>query len=312
MRYLVIGAGGTGALIGAYLARQQTDVTLVARGEHLTAIRAEGITLHTNWDNSVSKIAIRALAEEDIEREQFDFIFVCVKAYSLKSIAPLIARVSHSRTYVIPVLNSMKAGGVLRRMLPELNITDGCIYITGYISAPGEITQNARVFRLIYGFEGVDQSAFPAFSQLECDLRTAGIYCGYRSSIQAEIFKKMSFTSAFSAAAIYHRCKAGGIQQEGEARQSYLALLGELANIGHTAGFIEGDDLVKSNIDILSNLPPFFSSSLQKDIAAGKPDEREQLIFEIIELAGTYGVDCPHYLHIAQSLGYADLNSNLT
>ena len=92
MKYLVIGAGGTGGSIGAYMTEAGKDVTLIARGEHLKRIQEHGLKMETTRKGSYTVHPIRAVDMAHYD-EQPDIIFVCVKGYSLDETIPFIKRV---------------------------------------------------------------------------------------------------------------------------------------------------------------------------------------------------------------------------
>lgn len=108
MKYLVIGAGGTGGCIGGYLADAGRDVTLIARGKHLEAIRRDGLVLHGTRRGELRVRVPACTAGEFTGRA--DVIFVCVKGYSVEEILPLVERASDERTVVIPILNVLGTG----------------------------------------------------------------------------------------------------------------------------------------------------------------------------------------------------------
>lgn len=306
MKYLIAGAGGTGGLIGGFLAgRAGADVTLLARGAHLEAIRAGGLVLKMPQGTQTVK-KLRAVPAEALNNEIFDVIFVCVKAYSLQEISSLLHRVSNSDTLIIPILNAMEAGNVLRQALPDRTVADGCIYITGYISAPGEITQNNSIFKIVYGFSGQEKKQFPGLPEMEAELHQSGIETLYSTDIFNELFKKLSFTSAFAAVGAYHGLKADDIQHTPRYRQAFIDLLTELQAI-QQAAFQKSSDLVRDNVTILDQLSGEFTASLQKDLAADKPDEREQLIFDVVRLARKYQVEVPGYTRIARFFGFKEV-----
>lgn len=152
MKYLVIGAGGTGGLIGGYLAKKKFDVTIVARGEHLRVIQQKGLTIKTYGEEPVHLTNIKAIGEDALENQKFDVIFVCVKAYHLSSIVQMLKDAAQEQMMIIPILNSLGIGAYLRTELPGLNIYDGCIYITGFISAPGEVSKITRFLEFFTGW----------------------------------------------------------------------------------------------------------------------------------------------------------------
>jgi len=117
MKYLILGAGGTGGALGFALSSHQKDVTLLARGEHLAVMKAKGLTLHRLFDGTSTTVPVKALSEGEIVSSHLhpDVILVCVKYYSLTSIVPLIRKVAVSSTIVLPILNVFGTGKSYRR-----------------------------------------------------------------------------------------------------------------------------------------------------------------------------------------------------
>lgn len=104
-----------------------------------------------------------------------DVIFVCVKGYSVDSITELIKRTSHDKTVVIPILNVYGTGPRIQRLVPEVTVLDGCIYIVGFVSGAGEITQMGKIFRLVYGAHKGTQVAPGILEAIQKDLQESGI-----------------------------------------------------------------------------------------------------------------------------------------
>ena len=157
MNYLIAGTGGVGGSIAAFLALAGKDVTCIARGAHLEAIQTNGLKLKSDLKGDHT-IAVKACTAEEYD-EKADVIFVCVKGYSVDSITELIKRAAHEKTIVIPILNVYGTGPRIQRLVPGVTVLDGCIYIVGFVSAPGEITQMGTIFRLVYGaHKGTDVS----------------------------------------------------------------------------------------------------------------------------------------------------------
>lgn len=304
MTYLIVGAGGTGGLISGYLAKAGKDVTLVARGAHLHAIQQKGLTIRTYGEPSFTLDTIRAVMETEVRNETFDVIFVCVKAYSLPDIVPLLRNASRADTLIVPILNSLEAGNVLRGVLPDRQVYDGCVYVTGYLSAPGEVRQNNRIFRIVYGLNQPDNSNLLLRERMEADVREGGIAIQYSSTITSEIFKKLTFTSAFACTAAYDDKQAADLQEPGAYRELFKTLLLELDALAKGANLGLTSNIVADNIAILDSLSPDFTTSIQKDLKLGKPDEREQLIFDVVRLAQTHNVDMPEYRRIAGDFGF--------
>ncbi|MCD8241643.1 MAG: 2-dehydropantoate 2-reductase, partial [Lachnospiraceae bacterium] len=156
MKYLIIGVGGTGGILGFKLTKGGMDVTMISRGEHLRAMQENGLTVHKIWDGQTESLPVKAIAAEDYQ-EQPDVILVCVKGYSLDGVYPLIRRVSGSDTVVIPILNIYGTGGRMQEELPGILVTDGCIYVSANIESPGVLQQHGKICRVVFGVRKKDE-----------------------------------------------------------------------------------------------------------------------------------------------------------
>ena len=149
MKYLIAGTGGVGGSIAGFLSLAGKDVTCIARGAHLQSIQTNGLTLKSDLKGEHT-LRIPATTAEEFNGKA-DVIFVCVKGYSVDSIVELIKRAAHKDTVVIPILNVYGTGPRIQKLVPEVTVLDGCIYIVGFVSGTGEITQMGKIFRLVYG-----------------------------------------------------------------------------------------------------------------------------------------------------------------
>lgn len=307
MKYCVIGAGGTGGCIAAYMARAGKDVTVIARGEHLAQIQKQGIRLETvKGTEVVSPITAYEMCEYTNRLAQNaagspDVIFVCVKGYSLEEVVPFIRKVSKKETIVIPILNLYGTGAKLQKMLPELLVTDGCIYIAAQIREPGTIRMNGTIFRVVYGVRDSDELRRELFIVAE-DLRQSGIEAVLSENIRRDALQKFSYVSPMAAAGLYFHANAERFQVTGDERDTFAALVKEIDKLAEAMGISFQVDIVRNNLAILDALSPEASASMQRDIAAGKPSEIDGLIFEVVRMADRYGVELPVYQKIAKEL----------
>ena len=129
MKYLIVGSGGTGAAIGAFLANTGKDVTFMARGAHLEAMKKNGLVLDSVLKGKIQLNNVKEYEGKDIH-EKYDVIFVCVKSYSLKEVLHVIKNASNKDTVIIPILNMFKTGEKIKKELPEVKVLEGCIYIS--------------------------------------------------------------------------------------------------------------------------------------------------------------------------------------
>lgn len=298
MKYLIIGAGGTGGSIGAYMTQSGKDVTLIARGEHLRRIQEQGLKMETTGIDNYTVQPIKACDMEHYE-EQPDIIFVCVKGYSLEDTIPFIERVAKETTIVIPILNIYGTGAGMQEKLPGLLVTDGCIYIAGEIKEPGTIWMNGNIFRVVFGVRNPEELR-PELFQVVQDLKDSGIDGVLSDNIRRDALQKFAYVSPMAACGLYYHVSAGEVQVTGEARDTFVKLMKEVDALAVAMGVPFLVDIVTTNLQILDSLSPTASTSMQRDIYAGKASEIDGLIYEVVRMGERYGVPTPTYEMIAK------------
>lgn len=300
MKYLIIGAGGTGGVTGYYMKKAGKDVTLIARGEHLKAIREQGLTLEKMWDKTEETITIPATDMEHYT-DHPDVIFVCVKGYSLDETIPFIRRISKKTTIVIPVLNIYGTGGKMQKQLPELLVTDGCIYVSANIKESGRLLQHGQILRIVFGVR--DKAEFrPELREIQKDLCDSNIDGILSENIRCEALEKFSYVSPIGAAGLYYHAIAADFQKEGEARELFKTMIREIATLAEAMGIPFQKDMVDVNLKILSNLAPEATTSMQRDIMEGKQSEIDGLVYEVVRMGEKYHVPVPAYEKVAEKL----------
>lgn len=293
MKYLVIGAGGTGGSIGAYMTEAGKDVTLIARGAHLQKMQEEGLKMETTKKGCYTVNPIKATDMEHYD-EQPDVVFVCVKGYSLEDTIPFIRRVAKASTIVIPILNIYGTGARMQEELPGLLVTDGCIYIAAEIKEPGTIWQNGDIFRIVYGVRKKEELR-PELFEVAKDLKESGIDGVLSENIQRDALQKFAYVSPMAACGLYYHVSAGEIQKTGEPRDTFVKLMREIDGLAVAMGTPFLADIVTTNLQILDALTPTASTSMQRDIYAGKSSEIDGLIYEVVRMGKKYGVPTPTY-----------------
>ena len=301
MKYLVIGAGGTGGAIGGFLARAGKDVTLIARCAHLAKMQAQGLKFET--PDGEYTVPVQACTMEDYQGTP-DVIFVCVKGYSLEDTIPFIERVASKETIVIPILNIYGTGGRMQEKLPEINVTDGCIYIAAEIKEPGTILLSGKIFRVVYGLrkgtdEAVCEKVMPVLQAVEKDLAEAGITPLLSKQIETDALQKFSFVSPMAAVGAGYDVECDAVQAPGELQEKFKALVREVKALSDAMDCSLPEDIVEINMGIMNGLAPTATASMHRDIRAGKQSELDGLVFEVVRMGERFGVDVPTYREIA-------------
>ena len=299
MKYLIIGAGGTGGAVGAYMMKAGKDVTFIARGAHLEAMKQNGLRVVRPEDEFTVENVKACTMEEynDIP----DVIFVCVKGYSVNDTVPFIKKVAGPHTVVIPILNIYGTGAAMQPHLPEVPVTDGCIYIASEISEPGVILMKGYILRVIFGVREPEEYR-PVLKQIEQDLNDSEILGVLSDNIRRDALLKFSYVSAQSACGTYYDVPTGPIQEPGEIRDCFIELIREINTLANAMGIFFEEDIVERNLKILADITPDMTTSMQRDIYAGKSSEIDGQIYEVVRMAEKYGVELPMYEKIASEL----------
>lgn len=300
MKYLIIGAGATGGCIGGYLAKIGCDVTLIARGAHLEAIKKNGLTIE---EYSESFTTYPKACEAEDYNDTPDVVFVCVKYYSIDSIMPLLKRVCGKNTVVIPILNVFGTGAVIQEKLPDITVLDGCIYIYSLIKEAGVISQPSAtfIFRVFFGYrKGQPVTNEETALRAEADLRKAGIDAALTDTIEKDALLKFSMVSPMGACVLYHNARAGAIKVPGEVRNTYISLIREIEKLGNAMGITYDEDIVERNLKIEEGMPDDSTTSMHRDILNGGYSEINGLVHRVTELAEKYNVELPLYEKISR------------
>lgn len=306
LKYLIAGTGGVGGSIAAFLALAGKDVTCIARGEHLAAIRENGLQLHSDLKGEHALRVPAYTAEEytalvsTSADYKADVIFVCVKGYSVDSITELIKSAAHEHTVVIPILNVYGTGPRIQRLVPGVTVLDGCIYIVGFVSGRGETTQMGKIFRLVYGAHRSTIVSRETLEAVQRDLQESGIKADISDDINRDTFVKWSFISAMAVTGAYYDVPMGEVQKPGEVRNTFIGLSQESAALGKKLGIAFKEDIVEYNLKVIDKLAPESTASMQKDMAKGHQSEVQGLLFDMIAAAEEQGIEVPTYRMVAE------------
>mgnify|MGYP002243320969 CR=1 FL=1 len=158
-----------------------------------------------------------------------DVIFVCVKGYSVDSITELIKRASHERTVVIPILNVYGTGPRIQRLVPGVTVLDGCIYIVGFVSGRGEITQMGKIFRLVYGAHRSTIVSRETLEAVQRDLQESGIKATSPTTSTGTHSSSGRSSPLWQSPEPTMTCRMGEVQKPGKVRDTFIGLSQESA-----------------------------------------------------------------------------------
>ncbi|MBR1759036.1 MAG: ketopantoate reductase family protein [Lachnospiraceae bacterium] len=312
MKYLVVGAGGTGGCIAAYLAMAGYPTTLIARGAHLAGMREHGFVVKgTRWgDVCLGEDKLKTMTAEEYlaSGEKADVVFICVKSYSIDEITPFVEKATTGDSLIIPILNVVNTGKRMQKMLPERQVLSGCIYIASVISGPGEVSQLTKSMKIVYGDR--ENRVNPALMDAVCsEMIAAKIDTEVAEDIGPAAFEKFIFLSPYAASGAYLDVISGEFQKEGPAKDFFVSMLKEVVDVAHALGYdYNGRDMVKEKTDHLQVLNPLSTASMVKDVKKGGRSEMDGLVFEVVRLGHKLGVPVPVYEKVSAHYGFVDEN----
>lgn len=295
MKYLVIGAGGIGGPLAFYLTKGGKDVTLIARGEALKAIKEKGLTLYK--DEKYESVKINACTAKEYN-EKPDIIFLCVKGYSVDSILPFLEKITDEKTVVIPLLNIFTTGEDIQKHLPHTTVTDGCIYIAGNIKAPGTVEMHGDIIKVVFGLR--EEGNTDKLKEVVSDLRESKISATLSNNIKRDALRKFSYVSPAAACGLYFGCKADRMQKDSKEREFFIKLMEEVRSLSIAMGYDIGESTLRLNLSILDKLQPTAGTSLQLDIEKGHQSEIDGLIHLVVRLSEGYGLKAENYALVSE------------
>jgi len=294
MRILVAGTGGVGGYFGGLLAQAGHTVAFLARGAHLQAIERQGLVVHSLHGDFTLRQA--QAAESPAALGPQDVIVVAVKHYDLAQAARLLAAAAGDETRIVPLLNGVDAHRVLARELGGGQVVGGTCSIASRIEAPGVIRQESRLRRIAIG--RLDGRSDPLLDELVSAWRAAGVQADQSASIEDELWAKMVFIDPFGSLTALARATAGEVRGLPATRALLRQAMHEVEAVGRAAGAHLPADCVDRAMVTVDSLEPEVTSSLQRDVAAGRRFELEAFSGTIVRLAGEHAIEVPVHASI--------------
>lgn len=303
MKVCVFGAGAVGGLIAAWLARSGHEVSVVARGANLEALRRDGLRVRTK-DKTES---FRIKAESDPAKlGPQDYVLVTVKAQGLAGVADTIAPLLGKETSVVTAMNgvpwwffhgmkrgdtrleSLDPGGKLSRAMPTERIVGCVIHLAASTPEPGLISHNMGR-RLILGEPGGKNGA--RSKRIAEALAGAGFEIELSASIEKEFWVKLLGNVSFNPVSALTVTTADQLIQNEEVKAYMIEIMREVLAIGRAVGVDAAID-PEARIDMARALGAF-KTSMHQDMEAGKPLEIDGLLAGTLEIARKAGVRAP-------------------
>lgn len=298
----MLGAGATGGYLGACLARAGFDVTLIARGPNLEAMRANGVRV---LEADGGEFTVRPACTSDLAAAgEADTTFVTVKAHALPAIAPALGASLRPETALVfaqngipwwffldagrPPLEAVDPGGVIAASIPAGHVIGCVVYPATSLEGPGVVR---HVEGTRFSLAELDGSRSERVTAISAALMRAGLRAPVQSRMRAEIWLKLIGNATLNPVSALTRATLAEMTADPATRDLLRTLMVEVESVGRRLG-IEPDIGVDRRLEGAARVGDHRTSMLQ-DVEAGRPLEVDALVGSVVELAGQLGVPVP-------------------
>ena len=292
MRVAILGSGAVGGYYGAKLVRAGHDVTFIARGAHLAAIRARGLEIKSP---ALGDFVARGRAEEDTSKVgPVDLVLVAVKTYDNPTALPLLTPMLGESTAVLTVQNGVDSPGEVAAVAGEARTLGGTTYIATALEAPGLIVQTGTHRRIVFG---EDFGELPRLSErvqrIHDALSGADIQSYPEGDGRVPIWEKFVFLASLAAFTGAARLPIGPVWSDPFTKAQFMAGCREIEAVARAEGVPVAADVVDRIVPYIDAIPGTMRSSLLMDLQAGKRIEVEALQGTVVRRGAALGVPTP-------------------
>ncbi|RYY96584.1 MAG: 2-dehydropantoate 2-reductase [Comamonadaceae bacterium] len=297
MRIAIMGSGGLGGYFGARLAQGGADVHFIARGQHLEAMRSQGLRVE-----GPDAIHVRGVQATDRPADVgvVDLVMLCVKLWDTEAAIEQIRPLVGPGTAIVSFQNGVLKDRALRAAFDARQLMGGVGYVATTIEAPGVIRQTGPMQRLVFGeFDG---SLSERGQALLAACRAGGINAELSPAIEREIWQKFVFLVGLSGTTTTMRTTIGPIRSHPQARAFLLDVMREVVAVGRAHGVALPEDYAQVRLQLADEVSPSMTSSMHHDLERGNRLEVPWLAGAVVELGGAKGVPTPLNRAIADIL----------
>ncbi|MGE5603603.1 MAG: ketopantoate reductase family protein [Nitrososphaerales archaeon] len=302
MRIAVMGAGGVGGYFGGLLAKNGEDVTFIARGAHLRAMKQEGLRVESVHGDFALR-PVRATGDP-ASVGPVDVVLFATKTDQLDEAAQAMKPLIGPETVVVPLHNGVDAAERTAGTVGEQHVLGGLCYVGSMIAAPGVIRQESPFRRVIVGempWSPHRGAVTPRVQAIADALTAAGATGETSTDIQAARWTKFAFIAPFAGVASVARVPAGEINAVPETRQMLHDAIAEVVAVAAAEGVRLPEEPAKTRA-FCDTLAPHITPSMQRDVIEGKPSELESLIGVVVRKGRALRVPVPNFEFFYASL----------
>lgn len=297
MKIGVFGAGGVGGYFGGRLAQAGTPVAFVARGAHLAAMRERGLSIRSPLGDAVVSVEAH---DDPAAIGPVDCVLLAVKTWQLDDALSAIDPLLGPDTFVVPLLNGVEAAGRTAARVGGDRVLGGTCKLISHLGDPGVIVHVGSTPWI--GFGERDGSISERATELKATLKHANIAARLSVDVEAEIWAKLLFVASVGGVGAVTRVTIGAMRDVPPTRAMLVAAMEEVRAVAIARGVALAEDAVEQALGFVDSLPHEGTSSLQRDIAAGRRSELDAWCGAVVRLGREAGVATPTHDFLYASL----------
>lgn len=294
MRIAVVGIGGIGGYYGgklamAYAGSGRHEIVFIARGEHLAAIRKNGLRLITP-DGEFNAVPTLA-TDNPNEGGLLDLVLFCVKSYGLDDAARMIAGSIRKGSVILPLLNGVNITERLKALIPECTVLNGCVYIGASIEAPGVVHHKGGTGLLIFGPDRNED--VEKYRGIETLLKEAGIPVELARDAALPVWTKYIFIDPLAVVTARLGKTFGAILENEGDREMLAGLMKEVESVARAKGVNFPEDIVQATLQKAAGFPYATRTSFQLDYEKGRQTELDIFAGYVVKAGKELGIATP-------------------
>ncbi len=291
-RIAVAGIGGVGGYLAGMLGRVCPHLTMAVRGDRRESILKNGLVLHSEYKGEINVRPEYAVPVSEMGEQ--DYIFVCVKNYSLEDVCREMEHAVTENTVIIPVMNGVDPGERIRKALGKGTVVDSLIYIVAFANKDYSVTQQGDFANLRIGIRNADETQQQKVQEVSDILTGADIDHMIAEDIEVEIWRKYILNCAYNTESAYYDNAIGQLRSDPKKAEEYEALVREAYQVAQAKGVGVRQEHVDAILHrFYHELAENATSSLQRDIRAGKRAEVETFSGYIVREGQRLGIRTP-------------------
>jgi 2-dehydropantoate 2-reductase len=289
MRIAVVGAGGVGGGFGAALARAGADVTFIARGAHLAAMKSKG--LRVEGGRGETHLVPTQATDDPRTVGPVDYVLFCVKLWDVEGAGEQIRPLVGPNTAVIPLQNGIDAPELLLPILGKGAVMGGVAQISASIVEPGVVRQVGTFMRMLFG--ELDGSTSKRGEALLAMCRKAGFDATLSDQIVSELWMKFILLATNASLIALVRQPMGKVRDDPDMKPHFVAAYNEVIAVGKARGVKLPADALDRMLAFNAGAPPSMKPSMALDLERGNRIELPWLGGKVVELGRQLGVPTP-------------------